>query len=46
MNIDVECYVDDILDIKRIGKFKGRMGQANEEVEPRPIIVTLKEGIK
>ena len=46
LNIDVECYVDDILDIKRIGKFKGRMGQVNEEAEPRPIIVTLKEGIK
>ena len=42
----MECYVDDILNVKRIGKFKRNVSQINEEVAPRPIIVTLKEGIK
>ena len=46
LDIDVGCYADDIVDIKRIGKFKRNQGQINEEVTPRPIIVTLKEGIK
>ena len=46
LEINVECYVDDILNIKRIGKFKSEVNQISEEIAPRPIIVTLKEGIK
>lgn len=46
LDIDVECYVDDIMDIKRVGKFKKNKDRVDEEGAPRPIIVTLKEGIK
>lgn len=46
LEIDVECYVDDIMDIKRVGKFNKNAGCTDEGVAPRPIIVTLKEGIK
>ena len=46
LDIDVGCYADDIVDTKRIGKFKKNQGQINDEVTPRPIIVTLKESIK
>ena len=46
LEINVECYVDDILNVKRIGKPKRQANQRSEEISPRPIIVTLKEGIK
>ena len=46
IDIDAGCYADDIVDVKRIGKFRRNQGQINEEVTPRPIIVTLKEGIQ
>lgn len=44
--IEVECYVDDIVEIKRVGQFKKKNETTMEEVAPRPIIVALKEGIK
>lgn len=46
LDIEVECYADDIVEIKRVGKYKKNTGRVNEEGAPRPIIVTLKEGIK
>lgn len=46
LEIGVECYVDDIVEIKRAGKFKKNNETTMEDVPPRPIIVTLKEGIK
>ena len=46
LEIDVECYVDDIVDIKRVGKFKKNADSTSEDVVHRPIIATLKEGIK
>lgn len=49
--IEVECYIDDIVNIGRVGKYKSNVQQNKDEkstgtVSPRPIKITLKEGIK
>lgn len=46
LEIEVECYMDDITAIRRVGRFKDNRGRVDAEGAPRPIIVTLKEGIK